>query len=96
MIFLDQSQEGKSVRYELTIEAEGARLGTKKILSRQGKRLEVNIPAGVVTGSTVKLINALLVTDGHPGDILIRIKVKEEQVAAGSLKSTMGTLKKRF
>ena len=47
----EPSQTGNPVRYELAITAEEARLGTKKTLSRQGKRLEVNIPAGVVTGS---------------------------------------------
>ena len=78
----DESQTGDSVRYDLAITAEEARLGTKKILSRQGKRLEVNIPAGVVTGNTIKLTNALQVTDGHPGDILIQIKVKEEEMTA--------------
>lgn len=79
----DQSQTGNSVRYELAITVEEARLGTKKMLSRQGKRLDVNIPAGVLTGSTVKLASALQVTDGHPGDILIKIKVKEEKMPAG-------------
>ena len=86
----DQGQAGNSVRYELAITAEEARLGTKKILSRQGKRLEVNIPAGVVTGNTVKLTNALQVTDGHPGDILIQIKVKEEETPAGVIEINDG------
>jgi len=79
----EQSQALTPVHYEIAITAEEARLGTKKILSRHGKRLEVNIPAGVETGSTVKLSNALQVTDGHPGDILIQVKVKEEKIAAG-------------
>jgi len=79
----EQSQTGDSVRYELAIVAEEARLGTRKILSRQGKRLEVNIPAGVVTGNTVKLAKALQLTHGHPGDILIQIKVKEEEKLVG-------------
>jgi thioredoxin 1 len=79
----EQSQAFPPVRYEIAITTEEARLGTKKILSRQGKKLEVNIPAGVKTGSTVKLANALQVTDGHPGDILIQVKVKEEKIAAG-------------
>ena len=78
----EQSQAGNSVRYELAITAEEARLGTKKVLSRQGKRLEVNIRAGVVSGNMVKLTNALQLTDGHPGDILIQIKVSEEKMAA--------------
>jgi len=79
----EQSQAFTSVRYEMAITAEEARLGTKKILSRQGKKLEVNIPAGVKTGSKVKLTNALQLTDGHPGDILIQVKVGEGKIAAG-------------
>ena len=79
----DQSQAFTTVRYEMAVTAEEARLGTKKILSRQGKKLEVNIPAGVRTGSTVKLTNALQLTDGHPGDILIQVEVEEEKVAEG-------------
>jgi thioredoxin 1 len=79
----EQSQAFTPVSYEMAITVEEARLGTKKILSRQGKKLEVNIPAGVKTGSKVKLTNALQVTDGHPGDILIQVKVGEGKVAAG-------------
>jgi len=78
----EQSQTGNSVRYELAITAEEARLGSRKVLSRQGKRLEVNIRAGVVSGNMVKLTNALQLTDGHPGDILIQIKVSKEKMAA--------------
>jgi thioredoxin 1 len=78
----EQSQAFIPVRYEMTITAEEARLGVKKILSRQGKKLEVSVPAGVKTGSTVKLANALQVTDGHPGDILIQVKVKEGKITA--------------
>jgi thioredoxin 1 len=76
----EQSEASIPVRYEIDITTEEARLGTKKILSRQGKKLEVSIPAGVKTGGTVKLANALQVTDGHPGDILIQVKVKAEQI----------------
>ena len=75
-------QAFNSVSYEISITAEEARLGTKKVLSRQGKKLEVNIPAGVKTGSTVKLANALQVTDGYHGDILIHIKVQDGKIAA--------------
>jgi len=52
-------------------------------LSRQGKKLEVSIPAGVATGRTVKLTNALQLTDCHPGDILIQINVKDDKGPAG-------------
>lgn len=87
----DQSQTGNFVRYEIVITAEEARVGTRKTLSRQGTRLEVNIPAGVLTGSTVKLSNALQVTDGRPGDVLIKIKVGEEKkVPAGVIEISDG------
>jgi thioredoxin 1 len=79
----DPSQRVNPVQYEITITAEEARVGTKMILSRKDTRLEVSIPAGVRTGSTVKLTNVLQITDGRPGDILIEIKVKEEEMAAG-------------
>jgi len=72
-----QPQKAQPVRYELTINPEEARTGTKKIFSRKGRRLEVKIPAAVKTGSIVKLSNALRITDGRPGDILIQIKVKD-------------------
>ena len=88
--FSEQSQAVTSVRYEIAITAEEARLGTKKILSRQGKKLEVNIPVGVITGSTVKLSNALQVTDGHPGDILIQVKVEGEKIDAGVIEINDG------
>lgn len=68
--------KGQPVRYELTISAEEARTGTRKVLSRKGRRLEVRVPASVKTGSVVRLRNALQLTDGRPGDILVRIRVK--------------------
>ena len=81
----ESSEQGQAfipVRYEMAITAEEAKFGVKKILSRQGKKLEVSVPAGVKTGSAVKLTNALQLTDGHPGDILIQIKVKEGKIPA--------------
>jgi thioredoxin len=79
----EQSEAFTPVRYEIDITAEEAKLGAKKILSRQGKKLEVSIPAGVKTGNLVKLADALQLTDGQPGDILIQVRVKEEKPAAG-------------
>ena len=64
------------IRYELTISQEEALRGIRKVLSRKGKRVEVNIPAGVRTGSVVKLSNARQITDGLPGDILVKVLVK--------------------
>ena len=68
--------QGQDVRYELTITEAEALQGTKKSLIRKGKRLEVQIPPGVKTGSIVKLSDARQITDGEPGDILIQINLK--------------------
>jgi len=50
--------------------------GLEKDLVRNGKKLKVKIPATVKTGSKVRLKNALNLTDGRPGDIMIHVKVK--------------------
>jgi curved DNA-binding protein len=63
-------------RYELAISQKEASQGVKKILKRKSKTLEVKIPAGARTGSVVKLRNARQITDGLPGDILIKVVVK--------------------
>jgi thioredoxin 1 len=77
----DGSQTSSAVRHLITVTVEEARLGTKKLLSRNDTRLEVSIPAGAITGSTIRLSNILQVTDGRPGDILIEIRVEEETTA---------------
>jgi curved DNA-binding protein len=64
------------VNYEITITREQAARGLEKDLKRRGKTLRVKIPAGVKTGSKVRLRNARQITDGQPGDIMILVKVK--------------------
>lgn len=71
-----QAQKPQDVRYELTISQKEASQGVKKILTRKGKKIEVKIPAGVKTGNVVRLRNARQVSDGVPGDILIKVIVK--------------------
>jgi len=71
-----QQQSPITVRYELSVSPEEAKTGTRKKLTRNGRKLEVTVPPGVVTGSTIKLTGACTVTDSCPGDILVRIKVK--------------------
>jgi thioredoxin 1 len=69
----------RGVRYEMDLTEEEARNGTLKLLTRNGKRLEVKIPPGTRDGYTVKLTNALQVTDGSPGDILITVRLGQVQ-----------------
>ena len=71
-----QVRRTQDVRYELAISQQEALQEVRKILKRRGKRLEVKIPAGVRTGSVVRLRNARQISDGSPGDILIKVIVK--------------------
>lgn len=66
----------QDVRYEITISGEQAAKGLEKDLVRKGKKLRVKIPAGVRSGTRVKLRNARQITDGQPGDIIILVKVE--------------------
>jgi thioredoxin 1 len=77
-----ETSDTRPVQYELSLSEQEAIAGVQKVLPRNGKRLQVNIPANVVTGNTVKLSNALQVTDGRAGDIIIKIIVKSEKPAA--------------
>jgi len=73
---LGQARRSHDVHYELAISQGEALQGVTKTLERKGKRLEVKIPAGVRTGSVVRLRNARQISDNLPGDILIRVIVK--------------------
>lgn len=66
----------QDIVYEITLSKEQAKRGVEKDLTRKGRKLRVKIPAGVKTGTRVKLSNARQITDGQPGDIFILVKVK--------------------
>lgn len=74
-------QAAGTVTYNLTLSAGEAESGVMKVLTRHNKRLEVKVPAGTRSGQSVRLRNALKVTDDREGDILIRLTV---QTGAGS------------
>ncbi|MFC1903964.1 DnaJ domain-containing protein [Chloroflexota bacterium] len=66
----------QDVRYEIALTSEQAAKGMEKDLTRRGKKLRVKIPAGVKTGTKVRLRNARQTTDGQPGDIIILVKIR--------------------
>jgi len=71
-----QTRKTYTIHYELAISPQEALQGVIKILKRRGKKLEVRIPAGVRTGSMVRLKNDHQISDGLSGDILIKVVVK--------------------
>ncbi len=70
------------VTYELVLSHKEAQAGVARVLTRNGKRLEVRVPAGACQHQVVRLRNAQRVTDGHDGDILIRIIIQSESSAS--------------
>ncbi len=70
-----EKQETGSVTYELKLTGDEARAGVTRVLSRNDKRIEVKVPPSTRDGQTVWLRNALKLTDGVDGDILIRVLV---------------------
>jgi thioredoxin 1 len=81
----------EEVRYDMMLTPVEARAGARRILTRNGKKLEVTIPPGIADGYTVKLTNAQKVTDGHDGDILISVRVMQDQ--AGVVEISDGTFR---
>lgn len=75
-IFNNQSFSNNDVEYEITLTSEQAVKGMEKELKRNGRKLKVKIPAYVMTGSKIRLKNALHLTDGRPGDIIINVKIE--------------------
>jgi curved DNA-binding protein len=56
------ARKGQDVEYPVTITLEEAFHGARRVLSKDGRRLEVSIPPGVRTGSRVRLAG-----EGAPG-----------------------------
>lgn len=72
-------QNIRMAEYWLILTEREAILGTKKTLTRNGKRLELNIPAGTRSQQRIKLPGALEITDQCKGDIVV-IAVLEKDV----------------
>ena len=67
----------ETAKYELFLTTKETAIGATRILTRNGKKLEVKIPPGSKDGTQVRLANALQVTDGKPGGIVITVRIKE-------------------
>jgi curved DNA-binding protein len=72
-----QQPQAGNAHYEISISKEQAEQGMEKDLVRKGKKLLVKIPAGIKSGMNVRLPNARRITDKQPGDIIIKVKVKQ-------------------
>ncbi len=72
-----RAQKGQDVSYSLDVDFLDAAKGTEKYISVNGKRLSVKIPAGTVTGQTLRLKGQGMpgINGGNAGDALITLMV---------------------
>jgi S1-C subfamily serine protease len=67
----------KNVTVDLKVTQNEAATGTKKILRRKGKILEITIPPGIRDGQLIALRGALMNTDQQYGNIFIRVRLED-------------------
>ncbi|MCC7352861.1 MAG: J domain-containing protein, partial [Anaerolineae bacterium] len=71
---------GRDLEHPVEITLEEAYRGTQRILQVDGKRLEVKIPAGVKTGSRVRVSGeGIGGKNGSKGDIYLRVEVRPHE-----------------
>ena len=75
----NQSFSKYYVDYVMSLTSEQAAKGIEKELRRNGKKLNVKIPANIRNGGKIRLKNALQLTDGRPGDIMILVKIEKNR-----------------
>ena len=70
-------QRGQDYEQEVTISLREAYDGTTRVLQRDGRRLQVQIPPGARTGTRVRMAGegAPGVAGGEPGDLYLRVVV---------------------
>ncbi len=69
-----------SVEAEVEATLEDAYYGTKRLVSIDGKRLEVTVPHGVETGSRIRLKGRGGGDPDHPADLYLLVRVKPHSV----------------
>jgi curved DNA-binding protein len=72
-------RRGQDLEHEVEISLAEAFHGTTRLLSRDGRRLEVRIPAGAKTGTRVRVRGeGGGVTGGQAGDLYLKVRVAED------------------
>jgi curved DNA-binding protein len=75
-----RSRQGQDYQQEVEISLGEAYRGTTRVLTKDGKRLEIKIPAGAKTGTKVRLAGEGSPgrLGGRPGDLYLIVKVKPD------------------
>lgn len=75
-----QPQMGQDMEHEVEISLAEAYSGTTRMITKDGRRLEVKIPAGAKTGTRVRMRGegGLGAAGGQSGDLYLRVKVADD------------------
>jgi len=75
-----QPRRGQDYEQEIEIELREAYAGTTRLLQKDGRRLQVKIPAGARTGTRIRLSGegGPGMLGGEPGDLYLRVKVQPD------------------
>lgn len=73
-------QRGQDYEQEVEITLEEAYQGTTRLLDKDGRRLEIKIPAGVKTGTRLRFAGEGTPSGygGQPGDLYLRVKIRPD------------------
>jgi curved DNA-binding protein len=77
-VFDRTTVSGRDLEHELEISLTEAFKGTSRIINKEGRRLQVKIPAGAKTGTKVRLKNEGNRSMGGSGDLYLRVKVASD------------------
>jgi curved DNA-binding protein len=74
------SQDGQDIEHHITITLREAYEGTTRYITKDGRRIKVNIPAGANTGTKVRLSGEGYPArgNGRPGDLFLIVNVEED------------------
>ncbi len=78
--YYDRPQRGQDFEHEVQISLSEAFHGTTRLLTKDGRRLEVKIPAGAKTGTKVRMRGegGSSMMGGEAGDLFLKVQVTED------------------
>ena len=78
--YQSRQQGGQDLEHEIEISLAEAYHGATRLLTKDGRRIEVRIPPGAKTGTRVRVRGegGGGVAGGQPGDLYLRVKVRQD------------------
>jgi curved DNA-binding protein len=71
---------GQDLTTDVEITLDEAYHGTTRVISKEGRRIQIKIPPGARTGTRVRVAGegASGISESHPGDLFLNVRVKDD------------------